>query len=73
MQGLVIKRISPREDSYGKAPFLFSLFQSFLFVLISFGVFFEVTLACWMSIFQGVSCQLDLFLIIHERWDGVLG
>ena len=61
--------------------FLFSLFYFFFFfgffffalffVVVVF--FFKVTLASWVSISKGVSRQLAMPLIIHERGDGVLG
>ena len=47
--------------------FFFPLF----FVVVVF--FFKVTLASWVSISKGLSRQLAVSLIIHERGDGVLG
>ena len=49
--------------------FFFPLF----FVVVVFLFFFKVTLASWVSISKGVSRQLAVPLIIHERGDGVLG
>ena len=58
--------------------FLFSFFYFFfgffffaLFFVVVF--FFKVTLASWVSISKGVSRQLAMPLIIHERRDVVLG
>ena len=48
--------------------FFFDVFCLSLFPFPLF-FFFKVTLASWMSIFQGVSRQLDVHLIIHERGD----
>ena len=45
-------------------------FGSFVFFVVVF--FFNVTLGSWMFISQGVSCQLAVPLIIHERRDGIL-
>ena len=51
----------------------FNFFGLFFFPLFFFVFFFKVTLASWVSIFKGLSRQLAVSLIIHERGDGVLG
>ena len=51
--------------------FFFGLFFFPLFFVVV--VVFKVTLASWVSISKGVSRQLAVPLIIHERGDGVLG
>ena len=61
-----------KERPFFYFPFFFFflvLFLLFFFVV----VVFKVTLASWVSISKGVSRQLAVPLIIHERGDGVLG
>ena len=50
--------------------FIFPLSKFFFGSFVFF--FLNVTLGSWMSISQGVSCQLAVPLIIHERGDGIL-
>ena len=54
--------------------FIFPLSKFFFLVPLYFLLlfFFNVTLGSWMFISQGVSCQLAVPLIIHERRDGIL-
>ena len=54
-------------------PLLIFLVCSFFLCFFFFFFFFKVTLASWVSISKGLSRQLAVSLIIHERGDGVLG
>ena len=54
-------------------PLLILMVCSFFLCFLLLFFFFKVTLASWVFISKGLSRQLAVSLIIHERGDGVLG